>query len=121
VESLTTRNALLGTTSGEPRAPTQSGSVGYSGGDTLILFTDGLFEVSARNGGRILGESGLRQELKGLGESPPRVVASEILRRVGEFGRAGPFEDDVSLMIARLGPPAEELRTGPSSSRRAEP
>jgi serine phosphatase RsbU (regulator of sigma subunit) len=106
LEQLSTANGFLGVANPEVLGPTHRASVPYGLGDTLILFTDGLFEVAARDGGAMLGESGLLSGLDQLSARPPDEIASEILRRVTEFGHLGPFADDVSLMVARLGPAA---------------
>jgi len=114
VEHLTTGNGILGPMGSDFLGPMRSGSTAYGPGDTLVLFTDGLYEVAARDGGEILGESGLLSSLGKLAESAPTLVASEILRRVVDFGRVGPFEDDVSLMVTRF-------RTSATGPRVAEP
>jgi sigma-B regulation protein RsbU (phosphoserine phosphatase) len=105
VESLQTRNPLLGMFARDPLDPVKAASVAYAAGDELILFTDGLFEVAAEVGGAMLGESGIRAGLPALADGMPAAVATEILRSATAFGKAGPFEDDVSLMVARFGPP----------------
>jgi sigma-B regulation protein RsbU (phosphoserine phosphatase) len=105
VETLKTKNGLLGSSHAGILGPLVPDSVLYGPGDTLVLFTDGLFEVTARGGGEMLGETGLLSSLGRVAESTPGDVASEILRRVADYGRVGPFEDDVSLMVARFGPP----------------
>jgi serine phosphatase RsbU (regulator of sigma subunit) len=108
LQSLSTGNGILGLAHRGVLGPPRRGSASYASGDTLILFTDGLYEIAPRGGGEMLGEPGLLADLPRLARSPPQVVASEILRRVTAFGRPGPFEDDVSLLIARFGSPAGE-------------
>ncbi len=106
VESLVTENGILGSSVAPATGRMRSGSAPYGSGDTLVLFTDGLFEVLARAGDVMWGEAGLLSNLGRLAKSPPTAVAAEILRTVIEYGRVGPFKDDVSLMVARFGPPA---------------
>jgi serine phosphatase RsbU (regulator of sigma subunit) len=106
VESLTTGDGLLGSRHPDVLGTLLGQSVAFGAGDTLFLFTDGLFEVAARAGGEMLGESGLLSSLGDVAATPAAAVASDILRRVADFGRLGPFEDDVSLIVARLGAPA---------------
>jgi sigma-B regulation protein RsbU (phosphoserine phosphatase) len=101
IEELRSGNGLLGT-GPDVRGPAAPRSVPYDPGDTVVLFTDGLFEVAARDGDGFLGESGLRSCVAGLKATSPHLAATEILRRVSEFGRIGAAEDDVSLMVARL-------------------
>jgi sigma-B regulation protein RsbU (phosphoserine phosphatase) len=121
VQSLSTGNGLVGLAQAGVLGPLERGSASYVPGDTLILFTDGLFEVAARDDGAMLGESGLLAGLDALAKSPPAVVLSEILRRVTAFGRPGPFEDDVSLMVARLGAPMDEAHEPLSPVGRSGP
>lgn len=102
IERLTANNGLLGLRNLDVLGPMQPGSASFGDGDTLILYTDGLFEVPARHGTSMLGEAGLLADLHLLASSPPAVVASELLRRVVEFGKIGPFVDDVSLMVTRF-------------------
>jgi serine phosphatase RsbU (regulator of sigma subunit) len=102
-ESLATENGLLGV-SLELLGPVRPGSAPYRPGDSLVLFTDGLFEVPSRRGEGMLEEAGLRAMLCKVAAGPSGVVASEVLRAVADFARAGPFDDDVSLMVARFAP-----------------
>jgi sigma-B regulation protein RsbU (phosphoserine phosphatase) len=110
IESLTSGNGLLGM-SQDVLGPLHATSTLYGPGDSLVLFTDGLFEVSARDGGDILGEPGLRSMVERFRGNPAAVVAG-VLQAVANLKRPGPFEDDVSLMVAELGP------TGPGSAAR---
>lgn len=112
VEHLTSGNGLLGLKDLNSLGPMRPASVQYRSGDTLVLFTDGLFEVAARDGGPMLGEAGLLSRLARLAKSTPELVVSDILQSVVDFGHLGPFEDDVSLMVARFGAPSEPVRPG---------
>lgn len=103
LRALTSGNGILGLRDPSVLGPRKQLSLSYMPGDMLILYTDGLFEVLPNRGGEMLGESGLLEGLGSLAGSTPTVVVSEILRKVTEFGRPGPFLDDVSLMVARLG------------------
>jgi serine phosphatase RsbU (regulator of sigma subunit) len=118
---LSTPNGLLGLAGPDVFGAPQQSSVPYLPGDTLILFTDGLFEVAARDGGEMLGEVGLLSGLERLAGLPPDEIAAEILRRVTEFGHVGPFADDVSLLVARLGsrdaPPSPLAASYPGNVR----
>lgn len=106
VESLSTRNRLLGMDSDifDPELPV--GTATYGPGDSLVLFTDGLFEIPGKDDGEILGEDGLRDVLKNLGGLPPALVAGDILQDLADFQGHSKFEDDVSLMVARFDPTA---------------
>ena len=82
------------------------GSTTYEPGDTLLLFTDGVFEVMKPGEGReIWGEEELQSLFLSLGRSAPDVVADAILTEVTKYRGAHPSEDDVSMVVARLGTP----------------
>lgn len=106
VESLSTPNRLLGMDVDvfDPDRP--SDSITFSPGDSLVLFTDGLFEIPGHVDGELLGEEGLAKVLGNLGGLPPPLVAGDILQDLADFQGDSKFEDDVSLMIARLEPTA---------------
>lgn len=113
MEILRTPNRLLGMDADvfDPERPSDQTRLGP--GDTLVLFTDGLFEILSGGDGAILGESGLRQRIAGLAGLAPTLMAGEILQELADFQGASKFEDDVSLMVARFlkpvvpaGPPA---------------
>ena len=106
VESLSTPNRLLGMDSDifDPERPVASTT--YGPGDSLVLFTDGLFEIPGKDDGEILGEDGLRAVLGNLGGLPPALVAGDILQDLADFQGHSKFEDDVSLMVARFDPTA---------------
>jgi serine phosphatase RsbU (regulator of sigma subunit) len=103
VEELATPGGMalgLGSTASE--SSWHASDTDYSPGDALLLFTDGVFEIRTP-GGRIWGEESLRSLFVSLSRSAPEVVVAEILREAAHFHGARIFEDDVSLMVARLG------------------
>ena len=106
VESLSTPNRLLGMDSDIFDPETPMSSVTYAQGDSLVLFTDGLFEIPGKDDGEILGEDGLREVLSNLGGLPPALVAGDILQDLANFQGHSRFEDDVSLIVARFDPTA---------------
>ncbi len=110
VEALSTPNRLLGIDPDIFDSERPVDSVEYAPGDALVLFTDGLFEIPAKVGGVLLGESGLRDRLANLGGLPPSLVVGEILQDLAEFQGHSRFEDDVSLMVARFDPVPVETR-----------
>lgn len=101
---LSTPNRLLGMDADifDPERPHDV--VTYGPGDSLVLFTDGLFEIPGEHDGEILGEAGLERVLANLGGLPPSLVAGDILKELADFQGDSKFEDDVSLMIARFDP-----------------
>lgn len=79
-----------------------SGCTDYAPGDTLLLFTDGVFEVRAVDG-RIWGEESLRSRFARMRGATPGAMAADVLREAARFHGLGAFDDDVSVMVARLG------------------
>ncbi len=116
VDSLSTRNRLLGMDSDifDPELPT--GTATFGPGDSLVLFTDGLFEIPGKDDGEILGEDGLKEVLQNLGGLPPALVAGDILQDLSDFQGHSRFEDDVSLIVARFDPTAVPAPTGAAAS-----
>jgi serine phosphatase RsbU (regulator of sigma subunit) len=104
VESLSTPNRLLGMDADvfDPERP--SDTVAFGAGDSLVLFSDGLFEIPGKEDGEILGEAGIAERLKSLGGLPPSLIAGEVLQDLADFSGQSRFEDDVSLMVARFDP-----------------
>jgi sigma-B regulation protein RsbU (phosphoserine phosphatase) len=102
VEELATGGMALGLGSKASEGIWHANDTAYAPGDALLLFTDGVFEIRAP-GGRIWGEESLRSLFVSLSRSAPEVVVAEILREAAHFHGARIFEDDLSLMVARLG------------------
>jgi serine phosphatase RsbU (regulator of sigma subunit) len=106
VESLSTPNRLLGMDADVFDSERPMDSTPFEPGDSLVLFTDGLFEIPGKSDGEILGEVGLRKVLENLGGLPPALVAGDILQDLSDFQGDSKFEDDVSLVVARFEPVA---------------
>jgi serine phosphatase RsbU (regulator of sigma subunit) len=102
VESLSTPNRLLGMDADvfDPERPVDT--VTYGPGDSLVLFTDGLFEILDKDSGELLGEHALQKTLSNLGGLPPSLVVGEVLHDLADFQGTSKFDDDVSLMVARF-------------------
>jgi sigma-B regulation protein RsbU (phosphoserine phosphatase) len=113
VETLSTPNRLLGMDPDvfDPERPVDS--VIYGPGDSLVLFTDGVFEIPGKADGEILGEAGLADRVRTLGGLPPALVAGEILQDLADFSGQSRFEDDVSLMVARFDPVVADTGSPP--------
>lgn len=99
VVRLRTPNRLLGIDHAifDPHHP--SGRVQLQPGDSLVLFTDGLFEILSGKDGQILGEQGLHDRIASLSELSPALMVGEILEELADFQGSSAFEDDVSLMV----------------------
>ena len=97
---LQTRNRLLGMDPDVFDGERPSARVQLEPGDTLVLFTDGLFEIPSPDNGEILGEEGLHERLRSLNGLDPQLLAGEVLQELADFQGRSTFEDDVSLMVA---------------------
>ncbi len=107
MEELRTNNRLLGMDDDifSPDEPFKN--VILAPGDSLVLFTDGLFELLKDGDGEVLGEDGLRDRIAGLGSLPPTLLVGEVLQDLANYQGSSTFEDDVTMLVARyLGPDA---------------
>jgi len=76
-----------------------------SAGDLLLLFTDGLFEVAAPDGGDEFGKRRLLDAVKWHGHLPPEALCDALVGEIREFGGGADFADDVCILgvqVARL-------------------
>jgi sigma-B regulation protein RsbU (phosphoserine phosphatase) len=104
VQELRTPNRPLGIGLGIPQPEYSIGNTTYEAGDTLLLFTDGLFDVvESGEGHERWGAEKLKAFFVRLGRGDPRVVAETILAEVSRYRGAHASEDDVSMVVARLG------------------
>jgi sigma-B regulation protein RsbU (phosphoserine phosphatase) len=105
LELLRTRNRLIGMDDDIFDSQAPSKRVQLEPGDSIVLFTDGLFEVLEDGKGEVLGEDGLRERLAQLGSLAPQLLIGEVLQELSEFQGSSEFEDDVTILAARwLGP-----------------
>jgi serine phosphatase RsbU (regulator of sigma subunit) len=104
VEELSTPNAALGLQLSVARTGQVTRVVGYDPGDTLLLFTDGLFEGKETGGRReTWGEDALMSYFARVGQGEPGMVADRILEAAQAHRGLGVADDDVSLIVVRLG------------------
>lgn len=101
IEPLRTRNRLLGMDddvfdSEQPTRRTQ-----LAAGDTIILFTDGVFEILQDGHGEILGEQGLGERIQGLGPLEPSLLLGELLQDLADFQGRTRFDDDLTVIATR--------------------
>ncbi len=101
VELLRTRNRLLGMDDDiiSPVQPSKRAML--QPGDSVVFFTDGLFEVLQDGQGDVLGEDGLRERIEGLGEIGPSMLIGEVLQELAEYQGSSEFDDDVTMLVAR--------------------
>lgn len=108
VELLRTRNRLLGMDLDIFDEAQPSGSIQLQPGDTIVMFTDGLFEILEDGAGEVLGEDGLHQRVSELRHLPLRLMVGETLQEIAKFQGHSSFEDDVTLVAARWNGPAPD-------------
>ena len=112
VEEIRTRNRLLGMDDDVFAEDTPSMTIRLQPGDTLVFFSDGLFEALTENG-EILGEAGLRARIERLGPLEPSLLVGEILQELSQFTGTSTFDDDVSLVATRwIGRTADQPPVG---------
>ncbi len=101
IEELRTRNRLLGMDDDIISRVQPSKRVMLQPGDSVVLFTDGLFEVLKDGQGEVLGEDGLHERIEGLAKVGPQMLVGEVLQELSEYQGSSEFEDDVTLLVAR--------------------
>lgn len=82
---------------GFPNWKYEDSMIGLSPGDKLLLFTDGITEVSGGDG-QEFGEENLAAVAKANCASSASALNSSVLARVNEFC-VGHFQDDVTLLV----------------------
>ncbi len=70
-------------------------------GDSILLFTDGIFEVTGANGEEF-GEERLLNTAETLIQAPVPDLLGRIVERSRSFSEKGIFEDDVCLVAMQL-------------------
>lgn len=104
IERLSTHNGLMGTSIPGVFTPPVAQRVCLVPGDTLVLFTDGLFEVAPADGGDVFGEELLGQLVARQIHDDPATVADAVLRAVSDWRGSNEFNDDVSLLVMTYQP-----------------
>lgn len=82
-------------------------------GDLVILYTDSLIEAKD-SGGRLLGEAGLIEIMRGLGPANPETLAPRVIGRAEAFNQGQPLDDDATMLVMRCN--SERTRRGPRES-----
>jgi sigma-B regulation protein RsbU (phosphoserine phosphatase) len=117
-EDLRTNNRLLGMDADifDKEQPTKR--LQLRPGDTIVLFTDGLFEILEDGKGEVLEESGLHRRIESVGTVAPGLLIGEVLQGIAEFQGHSQFEDDVTMVAARWNGPV--TMPAPMRERRAD-
>jgi sigma-B regulation protein RsbU (phosphoserine phosphatase) len=101
METLRTPNRLLGMDADIFDTERPTDRIQLEPGDSLVLFTDGLFEILGGKDGDLLDESELHARIKDVRGLSPFLMAGEILQEMADFQGTSEFGDDVSVMVAR--------------------
>jgi serine phosphatase RsbU (regulator of sigma subunit) len=100
---LRTPNRLLGMDADIFDANHPSATETLAPGDTLVLFTDGLFEIlGGGSGDEMLGEKELHKRIDSVRTLTPSLMAGEVLQDLADYQGTSAFEDDVSMLVARF-------------------
>jgi len=81
--------------------PYHSASCGLSAGDTLLLFTDGLFEVEGAPG-QYFDQRGLLRSARQLASGCPEELCQRLVAEVQRFAATKDFADDVCLVAMEV-------------------
>jgi sigma-B regulation protein RsbU (phosphoserine phosphatase) len=85
-----------------PDTAYQERSLPLHSGDLLVLFTDGMVEVTDRRR-RPLGRDGLLARIASAVASPSaEAIAGPVFEYVNEYGKRGLRRDDMTLLIVRV-------------------
>ena len=84
-----------------PSATYRVESVEARTGDLLVLFSDGLVELT-NDGGDFFGEERLMSVLRDAAGKPARVIVDAILSAARLFAAGRPNDDDETLLVVRL-------------------
>jgi serine phosphatase RsbU (regulator of sigma subunit) len=82
----------------------ESSPISVTAGDSLLLYTDGVFEVQ-NPGGDLWGQSGLLQILeKAVGSHESDQLLVRIVNEAQSFSGQKEFQDDVCLLVVQIEP-----------------
>lgn len=101
IERLRTRNRLLGMDDDVFDTEAPSGTLQLHAGDTLVFFTDGVFEILRDGHGDVLGDDGLEARIGLLGPLEPQLLLGELLHDLSDFQGRTTFDDDLTLLLVR--------------------
>ena len=78
-------------------------SFGLEPGDRLIILSDGVTECPNESGA-MLGEEGLADMLRELGNTKGHAMLEALIWRLGEFAGSADFPDDISGVVFEFQP-----------------
>jgi phosphoserine phosphatase RsbU/P len=77
-------------------------SVQLQPGDLLFMFTDGIIEAESAPG-EFFGVARLTELLFGMQHESPESMIDAVLARLAAFSASGPLQDDVSMVVMKVG------------------
>jgi len=98
-QELDTEGLILGV---EPRVAFEEKSVRLEPGDLLFIFTDGIIEAEGAPGD-FFGVARLCELLTSVQGESPEAMIDAVLARLAAFSAAGPLQDDVSMVVMKVG------------------
>ena len=103
VDRLPAKGTVLGIF---PEIGYEQQSIAFESGDMIAIYSDGITEAENSDGDDY-GEDRLAEMLVANKDLGAVAIIDAVLEHLSEFTNAAPFEDDVTLLVAR--------RTGPAS------
>ena len=86
----------------QPEVTYQEERLPLSPGDTLVLFSDGMTEVTDSQGAFLGREGFLAQVMRHVGAPSAQDMAGRIFQSANEYGEGGQRRDDMTLLVARV-------------------
>jgi sigma-B regulation protein RsbU (phosphoserine phosphatase) len=102
IEEIRSRSVGLGM---DRKAVYTESALSCQGGDTIILYTDGVLEAS-NGGGEQFGEERLKDLLMASRNLTSEALCAAVMRKVREFSAPGGLSDDATFVALRLRPGA---------------
>lgn len=83
----------------------RNGTLALRPKDTLVFYTDGISDTRDKDG-EFFGEESIYSAVDEGLDAPPAIVVKSVVSRLAGFKGDDHFTDDVSLLVARVKPPA---------------
>ncbi len=84
-----------------PAADYHEGEIALAPGDLIVMYSDGVVEATDKTDDQF-GEDRLMAIIRENSQKPAAEIRDEILRRVHDFLKEEPAQDDLTLVVARI-------------------
>ncbi|RMG44175.1 MAG: hypothetical protein D6718_10565 [Acidobacteria bacterium] len=84
-----------------PEAAYDQGRDRIASGERLVMYTDGVVEAPAPDGGEPFGAERLRQALSACGGESAEATVRRVLAALESYAGGGPAADDTTLLVVR--------------------